>query len=145
MRSTNQVYLITILLYNHASAHCPWQSCYRQVERSYRPSMFSASSRVLVMWVLQLSAKAVRVSYGMVYLKFWATKQTTKTGKASLAETFFQKLFGKRRAVRIEGSGSGFGVGARFLGVGSIFGWILGSGPIIRFWRGFAIFQLFSI
>ena len=77
---------------------------------------------------------------------------TTKQGKASLAETFFQKLFGKRRAARIEGSGSGFGaggsipgVGARFLGVGSISGWILGSGPIIRFWRGFAIFQLFSI
>ena len=70
---------------------------------------------------------------------------TCNNGKASLAETFFQKLFGKRRAVRIEGSGSGFGSGGSIPGDGSIFGWILGSGPIIRFWRGFAIFQLFSI
>ena len=71
-----------------------------------------------------------------------------ENGKASLAETFFQKLFGKRRAARIEGSGLDLGLAGRFLGWGSIPGVgarFLGSGPIIRFWRGFAIFQLFSI
>ena len=92
-----------------------------------------------------LSAKAVRVSYGMVYHNQAERLRQLDNGKASLAETFFQKLFGKRRAARIEGSGPDLGPTGRFLGVGSIFGWILGSGPIIRFWRGFAIFQLFSI
>ena len=88
---------------------------------------------------------AVRVSYGMVYIDECANTTDSIDGKASLAETFFQKLFGKRRAARIEGSGPDLGPTGRFLGVGSIFGWILGSGPIIRVWFGFAIFQLFSI
>ena len=65
-----------------------------------------------------LSAKAVRVSYGMVYNMSAATKPRTPNGKASLAETFFQKLFGKRRAARIEGSGSGFGAGGSIPGGG---------------------------
>ena len=88
---------------------------------------------------------AVRVSYGMVYIQNACKQHEHNNGKASLAETFFQKLFGKRRAARIEGSGPDLGLAGRFLGVGSIFGWILGSGPIIRVWFGFAIFQLFSI
>ena len=37
------------------------------------------------------------------------TKPKTITGKASLAEIFFQKLFGKRRGVEIEPSEAGFG------------------------------------
>ena len=46
-------------------------------------------------------------------------------GKASLTETFFQKLFGKRRAARIEGSGPDLGLAGRFLGLG-LDSWDLG-------------------
>ena len=108
----------------------------------------------LVLCVVGLSTLrfAVRVSYGMVLEMISATNTQKTHGKASLAETFFQKIIWEAQSGQNRGLGSGFGaggsipgVGARFLGVGSIFGWILGSGPIIRVWFGFAIFQLFSI
>ena len=80
-------------------------------------------------------------------------KQHETTIRKSISSgDIFPKIIWEAQSGQNRGLGSGFGaggsipgVGARFLGVGSIFGWILGSGPIIRFWRGFAIFQLFSI
>ena len=95
---------------------------------------------------------AVRVSYGMVFIEYQSDNDKQPKRKSIFSGDIFPKIIWEAQSGQNRGLGSGFGaggsipgVGARFLGVGSIFGWILGSGPIIRFWRGFAIFQLFSI
>ena len=95
---------------------------------------------------------AVRVSYGMVLMVVISKKTNTNDWKSIFSGDIFPKIIWEAQSGQNRGLGSGFGaggsipgVGARFLGMWSIFGWILGSGPIIRFWRGFAIFQLFSI
>ena len=85
-------------------------------------------------------------------IKIVQTHPNATQRKSISSGDIFPKIIWEAQSGQNRGPGSGFGaggsipgVGARFLGMGSISGWILGSGPIIRFWRGFAIFQLFSI
>lgn len=47
----------------------------------------------------------------MVFIINAQKTHKTQNGKASLAETFFQKLFGKRRAARIDVPGAETGSG----------------------------------
>ena len=80
----------------------------------------------------------------MVFDDYRSKTTNTKSRKSISSGDIFPKIIWEAQSGQNRGLGSGFGaggsipgVGARFLGLGSIFGWILGSGPIIRFWPGF--------